>query len=229
MQNKIAIIGGSNLFNSEIVQMLKKDKIMTPFGSVEAYIGEKIMFIQRHGTKNMPPHAINHRANLYAIKSRDISRVIGINSVGSLKKDIPPGTFCLANDFISFYNIITLDPEKRTHITPVLSEELNKKIENCLGKEFKRVIYWQTTGPRFETPAEIRLMSQFADVVGMTMASECTIANELGLDYTAICVVDNYANGIADKPLTFEEFNQLVLENQEKVDKMLKELVLCLS
>ncbi len=229
MRNKMAIIGGSNLFNSEVVNTLKKDKIMTPFGNVEAFIGEKIMFIQRHGTKNMPPHAINHRANIYAIKSREIGEIIGISSVGSLKKEIEPGSLCLASDFIAFYNIITLDPEKRTHITPVLSEELNKKIENCLGEKFRRVVYWQTTGPRFETPAEIRLMSQFADVVGMTMASECTIANELGINYTAICVVDNYANGITDKPLTFEEFNQLVSENQQKVDKYLKELVLCLS
>ncbi|BBB32389.1 5'-methylthioadenosine phosphorylase [Thermotomaculum hydrothermale] len=227
MPNKIAIIGGSNLFNSELVKDMKEERIITPFGTVEVFIDEKTMLIQRHGKKNVPPHAINHKANLYAIKSRDFKKIIAINSVGSLKPYIKPGEVCLVSDFISFYNIITVDADKRIHITPVLSETINQKIENCLGEKFKRVIYWQTTGPRFETPAEIRLMAQYADVVGMTMASECTIACELGLQYASICVVDNYANGISETNIDFDEFNRLVLQNQKTVDKMLKELVKC--
>jgi 5'-methylthioadenosine phosphorylase len=58
-------------------------------------------------------------------------------------------------------------------------------------------VYWQARGPRFETPAEIRLMAAHADVVGMTIAAECVVARELGLDYAALCVVDNLANGLA--------------------------------
>ena len=225
--NKIAIIGGSNLFNSELVNNMREERIITPFGTVEVFIDEHTMLIQRHGKKNVPPHAINHKANIYAIKSRDFKKILAINSVGSLKREIKPSQVCLVSDFISFYNIVTVDPNKRIHITPQPSEDLNTKIEDCLGEKFKRVVYWQTTGPRFETPAEIRLMSQFADVVGMTMGSECTIACELGLEYTSICVVDNYANGISDKNIDFEEFNKLVLQNQKTVDKILKELVKC--
>ena len=63
-------------------------------------------------------------------------------------------------------------------------------------------VYWQAFGPRFETPAEIRLIAQYADVVGMTMASECIVAGELGLSYAAVCIVDNLANGLGDQPLT---------------------------
>ena len=59
-------------------------------------------------------------------------------------------------------------------------------------------VYWQTIGPRFETPAEIRMIAPHADLVGMTIASECVIAGELGLEYAAICVVDNLANGLAE-------------------------------
>ncbi len=227
MADKIAIIGGSNLFNSDIVKKLKEERIITPYGTVEAFIDEHTILIQRHGKKNVPPHAINHKANMFAIKSRDFKKIIAINSVGSLKKDIKPSEICLVKDFIAFYNIITVDPEKRIHITPELSENLNKKIEDCLNRKFKRVVYWQTTGPRFETPAEIRLMSHFADIVGMTMASECTIASELGLEYASICIVDNFANGISEKNIDFEEFNKLVLKNQKTVDKILKELVAC--
>ena len=63
-------------------------------------------------------------------------------------------------------------------------------------------VYWQARGPRFETPAEIRLMAAHADVVGMTIASECVVAGELGLDYAALCVVDNLANGLAEEQVS---------------------------
>ena len=66
-------------------------------------------------------------------------------------------------------------------------------------------VYWQTIGPRFETPAEIRLLAAHADLVGMTMASECIVSGELGLAYAAICMVDNLANGIGSAPLSVEE------------------------
>ena len=67
-------------------------------------------------------------------------------------------------------------------------------------------VYWQVSGPRFETRAEIRLISRFADVVGMTAASESIVAQQLGLSYAVICVVDNLANGVAEQPLTLQEF-----------------------
>ena len=67
-------------------------------------------------------------------------------------------------------------------------------------------VYWQALGPRFETPAEIRLIAAHADVVGMTLAAECIVAAELGLPYAAICVVDNLANGIGEEPLSLAEF-----------------------
>ena len=67
-------------------------------------------------------------------------------------------------------------------------------------------VYWQAIGPRLETAAEIRLFAHHADVVGMTMASECVVAGELGLAYASVCVVDNLANGVGEHPLTWAEF-----------------------
>ena len=228
MDKSIAIIGGSNLIHSSIVCQLTEERFRTPFGPVTAYCGDQIMLIQRHGSQNLAPHKINHKANLSAIKQRGIKRIVAINSVGSLKREIPPGTFCLVTDFISFYSIPTVDENGRTHVTPTLCPVLTDRVRKCGDIDFAQVIYWQTTGPRFETPAEIRLMAQFADVVGMTLGSEATIAAELGLTYSAVCMVDNYANGIGTGSLDFASFDRMVRENQQKMDAFLEAMTTCL-
>ncbi len=228
MDRKIAIIGGSNLFESKVLQQTQNEIIRTPYGPVTAYYTGKAMLIQRHGIQNDPPHKINHEANLSAVKMRKVDRVLAINSVGSLKREIAPGTCCMVRDFISFYNIPTIDTESRIHITPVMSQEINKKVNECMNGPLPEVVYWQTTGPRFETPAEIRLMAEFADVVGMTLGSEATIACELELEYASVCMVDNYANGIAPTLLDFDAFNKLVEHNQSEMDAFLEELLQCL-
>ncbi len=78
-------------------------------------------------------------------------------------------------------------------------------------------VYWQTIGPRFETPAEIRMIAPHADLVGMTIASECVIAGELGLEYAALCMVDNLANGLADGVLSVAEMEADRLINAAKL------------
>ncbi len=82
-------------------------------------------------------------------------------------------------------------------------------------------IYWQVRGPRLETPAEVRLISAHAEVVGMTVASECVLAGEAGLRYAAICIVDNLANGVADVQLTLEEIERNRAAQQGSVATML--------
>ena len=87
---------------------------------------------------------------------------------------------------------------------------------------------WQTTGPRFKTPAEIRVLATFADVVGMTVGSECAAACQLDLPYGVVCVVDNLANGLAPQPLTMEEFDAGTASNRARLlaalDAVLPEL-----
>ena len=78
-------------------------------------------------------------------------------------------------------------------------------------------VYWQARGPRFETPAEIRLMAAHADVVGMTVAAECIVAGELGLDYAAVCMVDNLANGLGEGGLNVDEMEADRLINASKL------------
>jgi 5'-methylthioadenosine phosphorylase len=86
-------------------------------------------------------------------------------------------------------------------------------------------LYWQSPGPRFETPAEVRLIARHADVVGMTMASECVAACQLGLAYAAVCVVDNLANGIGPRALTPEEYEAGVAANRERLGAALAALL----
>jgi len=86
-------------------------------------------------------------------------------------------------------------------------------------------VYWQTIGPRFETPAEIRLIASYADVVGMTIASECVLAGELGLAYAAICVVDNLANGVGGAPLAVEDFEAGKATNRARLLAGLEQVV----
>jgi 5'-methylthioadenosine phosphorylase len=95
------------------------------------------------------------------------------------------------------------------HVVPALSGKMRSALleaaRDCNVPVHDGGIYWQTPGPRFETRAEIAMMSQFADLVGMTMASESVVAKELGLEYAAICSVDNYANGLVEEELTLKE------------------------
>lgn len=175
---KIAIIGGSGFNN---------------------YGNGTTLFIKRH-PNNIPPHKIDHSQNLKTILDQNIKNVIGISSVGSLKPEIIPGMFVLPDDYINLNNVHTIHHERAVHIVPGFDETLRKKIIKAakeLGIELiDHGTYYQTQGPRFETKAEIRMMGQYADVVGMTMANEATIAQEMGLRYVSICIVDNFANGV---------------------------------
>ncbi|MBC8501260.1 MAG: MTAP family purine nucleoside phosphorylase [DPANN group archaeon] len=184
-----------------------------------------VVFLQRHG-KNIPPHKVDHKANLLSLKNKGVDTVIGICSVGSLKLGISPGSIVIPNDYINLKNIQTYHDLKAAHITPALNEELRQKIITAAKKISMTVvesgIYIQTIGPRLETKAEINMIKNYADIVGMTMANEATLAKELGIKYAAICSVDNYANGITKKRLTIEEIKKAQDKNKEKILRLLE-------
>jgi purine nucleoside phosphorylase len=155
--------------------------------------------------------------------------VIGINSTGSLKKSLKPGSIVIPDDFMTLIPSPSLYKDKRIHIVPRLDVTVRQR---CLeaavscGIEVKDGgTYWQTTGPRLETRAEIRMMSAFADLVGMTMASEATIAVELGLPYASICSIDNYANGVVERDLTTEEIYEQAQCNRKMILRIVSEYI----
>jgi 5'-methylthioadenosine phosphorylase len=155
------------------------------------------------------PHAIDHEANLRPLAEQGCDRVLAIGSVGSLDPALKVGSLLCPDDFIALGQSGSIFPDARAHSAPGFDERWRAEVIAAWseGGQTPRDggVYWQAAGPRFETPAEIRLMAAHADVVGMTIASECVVAAELGLAYAAICVVDNLANGIGPRPLQILE------------------------
>jgi 5'-methylthioadenosine phosphorylase len=222
---KIGIIGGKSLIETNFWKKGKKKKILTPFGKVEFSLFKNLVLICRHGKKGeVPPHKINHKANIFTFKKLGIKFIFSLNSVGSLKRKIKPGHFLIPHDFIDF-NPPTFFDKKVNFTTPEISEKLRKvliKIAKKLKLKFwPRGIYFNTKGPRLETKAEIKLIKKFADVVGMTMAKEATLAKELNLEYASFCSVDNFAHGIIKKPLSQKEIE----ENQKRASKIFEKVI----
>ena len=220
----IIILQGKDLFDN-----LEEKEVATEFGKALVLFSDDIAFIPRHGKDrrhHILPHLINHQANLKALKDMGIKEVIGINSTGSLKRNLAPGTFVIPDDFLMLTETPTTVSGRAFHITPRLDEGVRQEwlaaARDCGINAVNGGIYWQTKGPRFETKAEIRMMSQFADVVGMTMASEAVVAQELGLSYASLCSVDNYANGLGERELTVDEILQHARRNAAVVLKIVR-------
>jgi 5'-methylthioadenosine phosphorylase len=152
-----------------------------------------------------------------------------MGSVGSLRPELGVGSFVCPNDFIALGVGLSAFDDERGHRVVAFDEGWRRHLI-ARWREWTDVelnaggVYWQTVGPRLETPAEIRLISQHAEVVGMTIASECTIAHELHLRYAAICVVDNLANGL-DRHLSMERLDAGRASNREVLDSALKAIV----
>ncbi len=202
-----AIIAGFSPFELGLDGFCEEIK-ETEKGKAMLFIKKDIVFLSRHGKdKTIPPHIINHQANMLSLKTLGVSQIIAINSVGSLREDITPEDFLVPDDYISLWDTKTFYDDKIVHILPGLDEDTRLLImdiaRSCEIKPINGGVYVQTRGPRLETKAEIRFLKTIADVVGMTLASEATIAKELGLPYASLCLVDNYCHGIKKEPLSF--------------------------
>src|SRR3954447_5343735 len=168
--------------------------------------------VQRHGLAGAPyvlPHEIDHAANLRPLAEQGCDRVLALGSVGSLSPALPVGSLLCPDDFVALHLGPSIFADARAHSAPGFDSRWRGEVVEAweAGGQAPRDggVYWQARGPRFETPAEIRLIAPHADVVGMTIASECIVAAELGLAYAALCVVDNLANGIGARPLQILE------------------------
>ena len=217
--NLIAIIGGSALGDAFELEEEQARFLVTPHGApsdpprVGTYAGVPVAFLPRHGKDHrIPPHKLNHRANLWALKEIGATHILGTSSTGSLKKTIHPGHFVVPHDFVGFWNIPTFYDDRVVHSTPSLDAGLREALiaaaREARATVKDRGVYVETTGPRLETRAEIAFFQTIGDVVGMTMASEATLASELAVPYASLCTVDNFAHGIVDEPLSFEQIRE---------------------
>ncbi len=208
----LGVIGGHSILGSGYGGDARHDHRAPGRGVVAVLDAGNHVVVHRHGLDSYTAaHRVDHVANLRALVDAGCDRVLAISSVGGLRTELGVGTFIAPDDFIALDAVVSALDDERSHIVPRFDAAWRRDVVACAhARGHARLrdggVYWQTQGPRFETPAEIRFIAGFADVVGMTVASECIVAQELGLRYAAVCVVDNLANGVADTPLTPEEF-----------------------
>jgi len=224
----IAFIGGTSLIDSTIFRNWSQKKVKTPYGVVTLQKEQNSIFLQRHGSSPLPPHRINHHANIWAMKHLGVQEIVAINSVGSLKLTIKCGTFLIPDDFLSIWNIPTFFNDEMRFIVPHMDADcavrLYKRCKSLKLPVKNGGIYIQTGGPRLETKAEISMLKKFGDVVGMTMASEVTLCLEYDIPYASICSVDNYCHGIAKTPLTMAEIQRNVMSNLKHIEKLIQSI-----
>lgn len=211
----LGIIGGTAILKAKLPPLTLK-RVATPFGFAEVYLGENLAVLKRHQFST-PPAEINHRANLAALKIVGVDRLILICSVGGITEEYRPGDFVIASDIFSPWTIPTLHEHDLYHVAPSLDENLRQSLKQLVPGA-KDGVYAQSIGPRFETKAEIAGFADISDVVGMTAASEITLANELDIPVAALCSVDNYANGVCDADAP--EYAELVKAAEKNTAKM---------
>jgi purine nucleoside phosphorylase len=189
--------------------------------------------VDRHGDPYALPHLIDHEANLRRLLDAGCDRVLGVASVGGLRPELSPGTFLCPDDFIGLDGPpLTTRSDPDAHRVPGFDRDWRARVVAAFADALPLRdggVYWQVTGPRLETRAEVRMIAQHADVVGMTVAAECVVAGELGLAYAAICVVDNLANGVAATELTREEVAAGQRAHRAMLDKALAAAVPALA
>lgn len=240
---RIGIIGGSGLYDPGIFKEVEERKIHTPYGAPSDNImvgkvnGVEVAFLPRHGRGHrLPPHAINYRANIWALHSLGVERIVAISAVGSLREDYRPGDFVLPDQFIDMTKnrVYTFyDGPKVAHIQiglePFCPEvrELVLKVAKEQGITIHdKGTYICIEGPRFSTKAESVIWKEVfkCDIIGMTLVPEINLARELGMCYCLIAMVTDY-DIWAERIVTAEEVVRVMKENVEKAKKLLYTLI----
>lgn len=240
----VGIIGGSGFY--DLATDLKEIKMETPYGpssdkiAIGLVSGKKVAFLPRHGKNHdIPPHLINYRANIWALKSIGVERIITSHAVGSLQTNYKPGDFVILDQFIdrtkgridTFY-----DGSIVTHISTAFPycEELRRIAIKKAGK-LKLPFHSNGTvvviqGPRFSTAAESIWFTKMGwHTVNMTEYPEITLAREKEMCYAAIAVVTDYDSGLVAegkvKPVSVEEITRNFKSNIDKIKTLMKEII----
>lgn len=241
----VAIIGGSGLTNLKNLRITRREVFRTPYGEPSAPMifghigGREAVFLPRHGAGHtIPPHEVNYRANLWAIKQAGVDRVIAVNAVGGISPDyLAAGTLVLPDQIIDYtygraHTFFGSEHKQVTHVdfTHPYCEELRRIVvqaaERAKLKLVPRGTYGATQGPRFESAAEIRRMERDgADIVGMTGMPEAGLARELELCYASIALVVNPAAGKAREVISIKEIEKNLETGMASVRTLLEEAI----
>lgn len=244
----LAIIGGSGLTQLSNLDVSHRQVARTPYGEPSGALtfgricGNDVVFLARHGYGHaIPPHAVNYRANIWALKEHGATHIVSVASVGGIRDDLNPGDVVIPHQIIDYtwgrkstYFDGNGTPVVHVDFTEPYDAELRQRLIKAAreaGIEIKEGgVYGATQGPRLETAAEInRLERDGADVVGMTGMPEAVLAREAGVPYAAISVVANYAAGRGDSQhgISFEAIQDVLGDSMRHVRNLIESLAGC--
>ncbi len=241
-----AVIGGTGLTEIEGLEVIHREVLHTPYGEPSGPVthgllgGKRIVFLARHGyTHNIPPHKVNYRANIWALRSLGVEKVVAIAAVGGITRQMKPETLVIPDQIIDYTygRAQTFHEEGLSSITHIdFTYPYCQGLRTALLKAGKQAkvdlvsggTYAATQGPRLETKAEIqRLEQDGSDLVGMTAMPEAILAKEAGLSYAACAVVANWAAGKnGDEVISIEQIGQHLQVGMAKIRTLLKHLSL---
>lgn len=220
----MAIIGGTGLTKLPEFEIVCRENVVTPWGEPSAELtfghlhGQDVVFLARHGDKHaIPPHRINYRANIWALKQAGVRTILAVAAVGGIRTDMDPARIVVPNQIIDYtygrkHTFFEDNLDHVIHVdftrpyTPALRERLLDAGANAGLRVIDGGVYGCTQGPRLETPAEItRMERDGCDLVGMTGMPEAALARELGVDYVCCAVVANWAAGKTQEEITILE------------------------
>lgn len=247
---KIAIIGGSGFENPEILKNTGEIEVETPYGKPTSAFktgnigGIDVILLSRHGRDHsIPPSQVNNRANLWAIKSLGCTHILATTACGSLREEIGRGDLVILDQFIDFtrHRDITFHNEfengelKHTPMADPFDNSLRQRLIEK-ASELKLKYHPAGTvitieGPRFSTRAESKMFQKWgADVINMSVAPECILANELNIPYAAIALSTDYDCWKTDEePVTWEEVLKVFNQNVENVIRLIVSTILALK
>jgi 5'-methylthioinosine phosphorylase len=235
-----AIIGGTGLTQLEGLDIQRSVEMDTPYGAPSApvlvgqYAGREVLFLARHGHPHRyPPHKVNYRANLWALKQAGAEAVLAVNAVGGIHPTMGTGHLCVPHQVVDYtsgreHTFFADDLEQVTHIdfSYPYSEPLRQQLIKALAAEGYAYsdfgVHACTQGPRLETVAEIaRLERDGCDIVGMTTMPEAALAREIDLAYACLALVVNPAAGKSSNVITMAEIEAALHQGIGKVRAVL--------
>ena len=234
----IGLIGGSGV--ADLLPVGPQHRVGTPWGAPsgpiqEAMVGGlRVLFLPRHGLGHtIPPHRVNYRANIDALVSLGAEAIVTVSSVGSLRAELPPGSFVLPSQFLDFtkqrpttfydggkvYHVSMADPFCPDLLDRVMAAGHASGHPFATGKTYVCV-----EGPRFSTRAESNFYRGFADIIGMTLVPEVTLARERGVCYVCLAMVTDF-DVWADKPVDAREVVETMHRNVQSMRSVVETLL----
>ena len=244
LKNKLAIIGGSGLYNIEGLSNVESLKIKTPWGDPSdeltkaLFKSKEVIFLPRHGRGHfISPTKINFRANIDALKQLGVTDIVSISAVGSLKENLEPGMFVIVDQFIDrtfARNKTFFDDDIVAHVSMAkpTSEGLMNACEESIKSEniqYKRgATYLVMEGPQFSTLAESNLYRSWgADVIGMTNMPEAKLAREAEIRYASISMITDFDCWHPDHDnVDVKQIVETLSQNSSNAKKVVKNLIM---